>query len=255
MSISISSSTTATVPRFLSDFERSQSLMPSIVEQALIHGDEKNVNAQDLLHRLDMTPKEREVAMMALHDENPDQHLLNVPSLLSNLECKRLRNFIDSKIMVKQQGDFGMDDVDHCPDFQIHMTEIKLRKILGKNTMDQLLQVPCQLMEQNQQHHSDTTMSGDGWQDGNNVGIFLRRYEPDARPWMPFHLDQNAFTVNVALNSDSEFEGGRLLALYSNQIEIIPRNEGDVTCHRGSVVHGVSCITQGCRYSMILFFH
>eukprot|EP00957_Ditylum_brightwellii_P108344 8265634-Ditylum_brightwellii.AAC.1 len=74
------------------------------------------------------------------------------------------------------------------------------------------------------------------------IGIFLRMYRADARPWMPFHIDGNRWTVNVALRSDSEFEGGRLLALHDGKLQRILREEGDATCHRGSVVHGVSAI-------------
>ena len=87
------------------------------------------------------------------------------------------------------------------------------------------------------------------------VGVFVRMYRTSMRPWMPFHRDGNHWTVNVALNSDEDFVGGRLMALHNRELQIIGRGEGDATCHRGSVFHAVSAMRSGTRYSMILFFH
>ena len=213
-------------------FVERQYMMPSVVERALIG--QEQVPPMNLLDRLDMSTSERETAIQALQSNDS---VLTVQSLLSPQECDKLRNFVR-----KQIKDNGIDDVDGCPDWQVNLTEKKLRKIVGPGALDRLWKVPSLL-------EGDESLSFD------RVGVFVRMYQTSMRPWMPFHRDGNHWTVNVALNSDKEFDGGRLMALHNNQLQIIDRNEGDATCHRGSVFHGVAAMRAGVRYSMILFFH
>jgi len=79
--------------------------------------------------------------------------------------------------------------------------------------------------------------------------IFARRYSRTTRPWINFHRDACAFTVNVALGSDSQHTGGRLLAIFGDGLQTLPRESGDVTVHPSSLLHAVSagtgCMPQG----------
>ena len=83
--------------------------------------------------------------------------------------------------------------------------------------------------------------------------IFVRRYTPDSRPWCPFHYDISCCTVNVALTDDKSHKGGRLIAVYDGAIHAIERSEGCATVHPSSLLHAVSRMQCGSRYSLILF--
>jgi hypothetical protein len=212
-------------------FVKAQWMMSTIVERALIHQD-SSVDPYLLMEKLDMSSNERQEAIASL--ERTDA-IITRPVLTSD-ECAKLRNFVRKQI----QND-GIDQVDGCPDWQVNISEKKLTKIIGKGPKDRLWNVPSML---------DPEVVGTEF---DRVGIFIRMYERGTRPWMPFHRDGNSWTVNVALNSD--FVGGRLLALHNRELQVLERQEGDATCHTDSVFHAVSAITEGTRFSMILFFH
>ena len=81
-----------------------------------------------------------------------------------------------------------------------------------------------------------------------------RRYTPDRRPWIPFHNDRASASVNVALLADERHQGGHLLAVYDGAIHRLQRGEGEATTHGPQVLHAVTQIESGVRYSLILFF-
>ena len=98
----------------------------------------------------------------------------------------------------------------------------------------------------------------DGVQDGaaspcTPTEIFVRRYSCTTRPWVPFHCDRAACTLNVALSNDAAHEGGRLLALLDGKAQRIERAAGEATVHSSRLCHAVSCMGRGTRYSLICF--
>lgn len=214
-------------------FEQAQWMMPSIVERALIHSD-ASVDPHQLMERIDMSSSERIEAVESLRRSDG---VMTTPALTPQ-ECAKVRKFVRQQIV-----NDGIDNVDGCPDWQVNISEKKLEKILGKAGKDRLWNVPSMLENGRQPQEFD------------RVGIFIRMYQRGTRPWMPFHRDGNQWTVNVALNDDDEYVGGRLLALHNRELQVLERQEGDATCHQGSIFHAVSAITEGTRYSMILFFH
>jgi len=230
-------------------FANSQWMMPSVVERALIH--QELVDPFELLGKLDMSSTERTEAEEALTTK--ENMIVTCPALLTPDECARLRRFVDKSIK-----DDGIDDVDGCPDWQVNLNSVKkLQKILGSRAaIERLWKLPG-ILEASDSHEttSDLAFTEESF---DRVGIFIRKYQRNGeagRPWMPFHRDGNDWTVNVAVNADSEYVGGNLLALHRNKLEVIERGEGDATCHRGSVFHAVSAMEKGTRYSLILFFH
>ena len=82
---------------------------------------------------------------------------------------------------------------------------------------------------------------------------FVRRYSHDTRPYNPFHQDRFALTINVALSADDDHGGGCLLGVWNGQIARIERAEGEATMHSSELVHAVTMMTHGVRYSLILF--
>jgi predicted 2-oxoglutarate/Fe(II)-dependent dioxygenase YbiX len=85
-----------------------------------------------------------------------------------------------------------------------------------------------------------------------------RRYSADTlnddQPLTSFHFDGATVTVNVALSADAAVSGGRLVGVFGNAVRTIPRAEGDVCVHSSSLLHGVTMVRAGVRYSLILFF-
>ena len=61
-------------------------------------------------------------------------------------------------------------------------------------------------------------------------------------------------TVNVALTSDSAHTGGRLLAVDQGALRWCKRLEGTATVHASTLLHAVTRMTSGERYSLILFY-
>ena len=68
------------------------------------------------------------------------------------------------------------------------------------------------------------------------------------------HPDSAAITVNVALSDDAEHTGGRLVGLYDGRIQTLERAEGEAVVHTSALIHGVTRMSEGVRYSLILFF-
>jgi hypothetical protein len=82
--------------------------------------------------------------------------------------------------------------------------------------------------------------------------IILRRCQP-AGLCIKFHLDVSQQVMQVALNGDDEYVGGRLVyATASGELLVPYRPAGSYTVHNQAVVHGVSKHVSGMRYS--LFF-
>lgn len=235
-------------PPWDASFVKARWMMPSIVERALIsapqRGDddrhnETKIDPLALLDALDMATADRVAAQEALLTTHPV--LANVPAVLSVAQCTQLRRFVDNKI--KNDDDAVVDNVDGCPDHQVNIHVNKLRKLIGAAALERILAIPV------------THLGGDNSTDFSRIGVFLRKYQADGRPWMPFHADGNAYTVNIALTSDDEVVGGRLLALYQQGLHVVPRHTGQATCHAGSVYHAVSAMQAGTRYSLICFLH
>ena len=81
--------------------------------------------------------------------------------------------------------------------------------------------------------------------------IILRRASAIGKFISP-HTDYSLKTMQVALNSQKDYEGGRLV-YFSKGKKIVPeREQGSITIHHNDIVHGVSEMKEGARYG--LFF-
>lgn len=58
--------------------------------------------------------------------------------------------------------------------------------------------------------------------------------------------------MQVSLNSDSDYKGGKLIYACNGKLSIPKRSIGTVTVHDDQIVHGVSKLEEGVRYG--LFF-
>ena len=66
-------------------------------------------------------------------------------------------------------------------------------------------------------------------------------------------VDSSALTINVALIDDDSYGGGDMLACYAGAVRKIARSEGEASVHASTLLHGVSMMTSGVRYSLIIF--
>merc|ERR1712146_198953 len=83
--------------------------------------------------------------------------------------------------------------------------------------------------------------------------VKIRRVEANgAKHVINFHTDVSLRTMQVALNGEDEYEGGRLMYATSDGVQQPVRKAGSVTIHDNTIPHGVSSMISGTRYG--LFF-
>jgi ubiquitin len=81
--------------------------------------------------------------------------------------------------------------------------------------------------------------------------IKLRRVAA-ANQCVPFHCDYSKRTMQVALNAEHEYGGGKLTFATALGFMQPARPRGSATTHVNSLVHGVSTLTHGVRYGLFL---
>ena len=156
--------------------------------------------------------------------------------VLNSEQCAALRGYLETHM-----NSVVPDSVDGRPEYQVNLTRAQLHALVGDGGLATLMDLPCAL----------GAAAGGG---GGRLAIFLRKYSADTRPYITFHSDTSAFTANIALSDDDDVTGGRLLALHEGRLEHVRRAVGTALIHAGDLVHGVSRIERGIRYSLILFF-
>jgi uncharacterized protein (TIGR02466 family) len=160
---------------------------------------------------------------------------------LSAAECETLCGFAAEHMI-----SIVPDSVDDLPEYQVNLSIESLSELVGRDRVATLLKIPEALGA------AADLATGDLYE---RVDIFLRMYSPQTRPYIAFHSDTCTYTVNIALNEDQSFAGGRLLVMNGAGLEAPARGLGTAILHAGNLVHGVSKIESGTRYSLILFFY
>jgi len=86
--------------------------------------------------------------------------------------------------------------------------------------------------------------------------IWLRRVQMDGmeHKGINWHVDHSTRTMQVALNGDSEYKGGKLVFAYNGRILEPKREPGTATIHNHRVVHGVTPLKSGPRFGLF-FLH
>jgi ubiquitin len=86
--------------------------------------------------------------------------------------------------------------------------------------------------------------------EGSALVIKLRRVEASGK-WVHFHTDTHSKrTMQIALNGEDEYEGGKLLFATGTGFVLPRRPAGGATIHTGSIVHGVAVMVSGVRYGL-----
>ena len=237
--------------------------MPMPLRRLIVCGEEPaSVSAAAVVHALRLPLSQFRSAARALVAPTDDV-LLRVPELLNTAECEVIRRALDAGVNTNQ------DSVDGLPDYQLDMHSVaELEELIGTAAVQRLQRLPqlfcasqrraaamCDAVppeqEQKQWHQATPAQPATAlgiWQ------MFARRYTKHERPWFGFHRDKGPLTVNVACSSDAYHEGGKLLGLLNGRVEVIHREEGEAIVHPSTLLHGVSRMEGGVRYSLIIFY-
>jgi len=221
-------------------FRRFFSALPELVRQCIV--DRRAVDLRSL------------VAALPNVANCPTETALDVLSAKGAVGpegCATLRRAVDARRSMYP------DSVDRMPEHQLDISREELEAYIGKPTVAKLWQLPCRLAAQRASGLLPVG-SSDFVPPSNtphHVEIFVRRYSRGTRPLLSFHRDACAVTVNVALSADQAHTGGRLLAIVDEAVQEINRQEGEVTVHTSDVLHAVTAVEAGLRYSLLLFFY
>lgn len=211
-------------------------MLPLVRSLVVGNADPSLVIAQEVLNQLDLP------TWVA----NEEEFVLEqVPEVLSAAQCAKARSAVDAASFSR------MDSVDDALEFQLNLSKDSLAALVGEEAIGRL-------WANVKRCYAGLTFEGSvpgltrALQEPHE--IFIRRYTPSTRPWFPFHSDRSGLTVNVALSDGSSHEGGELLALINGCVQRVLRTEGSATVHRSGMLHAVTRMCGGSRYSLIIFF-
>ena len=150
-----------------------------------------------------------------------DQRPSVLPEALDGTSCAALTSLLDERAQ-------------HCPptevvDLRLTLTEAELSQRIGSAALGKLRRAFG----------------------GPFDAIKLRRVEAGGA-CVAFHTDYSKRTLQVALNGDDEYVGGRLTFATADGFVQPPRPRGSATLHANSLVHGVSTLLSGVRYGLFL---
>ena len=213
-----------------STFADAAAKMPTTVRSLLVeNADPCSISVDALLTDLGIKPERHLLTA-------DDAKVVHAPSSLSAAACAALREAVDRSCGAKA------DSVDGLPDHQLPLTFDQLSSLIGGEEARALVALPAA-------HFANKCADAEE----RPSDIFVRRYAGGTRPWNPFHHDSAAVTVNVALCSDDSFVGGKLVAVCKGEVSTLSREEGEATIHDSRLLHAVTRITSGVRYSLICF--
>ena len=89
----------------------------------------------------------------------------------------------------------------------------------------------------------------------NNFNKIKIRKVSGNNSYIDFHIDHAKKTLKIPLNSHSKYKGGDLIYLTKNEIHIPKQNLNSMTIHQNNIVHGVTRLTSGIRYSLFFLLH
>jgi len=116
-------------------------------------------------------------------------------------------------------------------DFKLNITNEVLLQIIGDETFQKLISL----------------------YNGNYNTIYIRKVTGN-NSLIDFHKDYSKRTMKIALNSPPEFEGGDLVYLSNGLIHKLDNLQGTITIHNNDIIHGVTPITKGTRYSLFILY-
>jgi predicted 2-oxoglutarate/Fe(II)-dependent dioxygenase YbiX len=249
--------TDATAPPIPAAFSGVVASLPPCVHRLLVDNDPPGEVAVDEL----LTALERKSS--AARKAASEGGVLHRPGVLSPKACAALRRAVDA------EQSMLADTVDRAPEHQLSFgrgaeAREAVERLLGHDEAARLWALPLGYRRWRRGGGGESVAACAGEEEvsaqeaekevANLQEAFVRRYCPQTRPILKFHADAYELTINVALSADAAHGGGRLIGCYSGRVRALERSEGDATVHSSSLLHAVSRMTYGVRYSLVLFF-
>ena len=144
-------------------------------------------------------------------------------SALSAAHCRALVQFLDEKFVSTEDADL-----------KVPLTRSQLAQLIGKGAMKSL-QARFPLVS-------------------NATEIKLRRCSAVGQ-CINFHTDHAFRTMQIPLNGDDEYKGGKLVFCTREGLVFPPRPAGGATTHDYRIVHGVTTLHRGTRYGLFFLSH
>jgi len=162
---------------------------------------------------------------------NKNASFIYIPHV-SGLEKKHLDNikkYIDDSYQIAILNNTNNDDI---RDFKINLTNEELNDLISEDVVNELVRLF------NGKYHE----------------IKVRRCESHGNH-INFHVDFSKKTLQLALNGDDEYNGGKLVFINNGILETPERPAGSATIHEGDIVHGVTEFKSGVRYGLFFLQH
>jgi len=96
------------------------------------------------------------------------------------------------------------------------------------------------------------------------MDAFVVRYDAREQASLPMHIDENTFSFTIALNDQSEYEGGGTMFAQIRPVgagqepfgpAVLNADAGGVVTFPGKLLHGGNTVTKGRRYIIPLFIY
>jgi hypothetical protein len=177
-----------------------------------------------------------------------------------------LRDLVDKEWSMsrnKTQNENESSSV-HLEDFKLFLSMWEIKNILGSTKVKELSDIFAQSRAPFSNSNTSTTLNNhngnqeksrnkDSSSSSTNKWdqIIIRRCTSYGKR-INMHVDKSLQTMQVALNDDTSYEGGRLVFACEGKIVTPQRLAGCITVHDNSIAHGVTELKAGVRYG--LFF-
>ena len=141
------------------------------------------------------------------------------PKVLSSKQCLGLINHINH------------NDNNDLTDYKLNIDDNKLKELIGVRSYKKMITLF----------------------DGEHNTIYIRKVKGD-NSMIDFHKDYSTKTLKIPLNKVSDYQGGDLIYLTNGKINKPEQKIGSMTIHTNDIIHGVSPIVSGIRYSLFVLY-
>ena len=165
--------------------------------------------------------------------------LAGAPSARYRCLEEQLLGAAERRILIDTLDAAHANDHAKPADFKLELSRAQLEDLVGRSAVARL-----------------AARFEEGWDGASEPpfnGIKLRRTEAVRGRCIDFHRDVSLRTMQLPLNDESEYQGGRLVYAHADgRLSVPTRAPGSATIHDREIVHGVTEMVAGVRRA--LFF-